>query len=92
MSLICLRIFPFKVERCAAILSKKFASRESWTSNHQMIEKGSLKLRLMSEKTKDDVKWKDELCAKHEKEMIELLCNACGEELSQIWYNDCAKI
>ena len=76
-------------------INSKFSNLSPTSKNntyHQMIEKGSLKLRLMSEKTKDDVKWKDELCAEHEKEMIELLCNACGEELSQIWYNDCAKI
>lgn len=44
----------------------------------QMIEKGSLKLRLMSELTKDDSKWKDNVCAEHEKEMLNILRNACN--------------
>lgn len=44
----------------------------------QMIEKGSLKLRLMSELTNDDAKWKDNVCAEHEKEMLNLLRNACN--------------
>ena len=44
----------------------------------QMIEKGSLKLRVMSELTKDDAKWKNEICALHEKEMLNLLRSACN--------------
>lgn len=44
---------------------------------HQMIEKGSLKLRLMSKLTKDDTQWKDNVCAEHEKEMLNLLRRAC---------------
>lgn len=44
----------------------------------QMIEKGSLKLRVMSDLTKDDTKWKDTVCGEHEKEMLNLLCNACN--------------
>lgn len=44
----------------------------------QMIEKGSLKLRLMSELTKDDARWKDNVCGEHEKEMLNLLRNACN--------------
>ena len=44
----------------------------------QMIEKGSLKLRVMSELTKDDAKWKNEICALHEKEMFNLLRSACN--------------
>lgn len=44
----------------------------------QMIEKGSLKLRLMSELTEDDAKWKNHVCAKHETEMLNLLRNACN--------------
>lgn len=43
-----------------------------------MIEKGSLKLRLMSELTKDDARWKDNVCGEHEKEMLNLLRNACN--------------
>lgn len=54
-----------------------------------MIEKGSLKLRLMSEMTKDVARWKVELCAEHEKEMIELLCTACNVDPSQIWDDQC---
>ncbi len=56
---------------------------------HKMIEKGSIKLRLMSKLTNDDAKWKDEVCGKHEKEMIELLCNKCGVDPSQIWDDQC---
>ena len=44
----------------------------------QMIVNGSLKLRLMSELTKNDVQWKDTVCAEHEKEMLNLLRNACN--------------
>ncbi len=44
----------------------------------QMIEKGSLKLRVMSELTKDDAKWKNQVCEEHEKEMLNLLQNACN--------------
>ena len=43
-----------------------------------MIEKGSLKLRLMSSLTKDDRLWKEETCADHEREMLNLLKEACG--------------
>ena len=46
----------------------------------QMIEKGSLKLRLMSKSTKDDSVWKDKMCAKHENEMLKLLFEACNME------------
>lgn len=44
----------------------------------QMIEKGSLKLRVMSDLTKDDAKWKETVCAEHEKEMVNLLRSACN--------------
>ena len=47
----------------------------------QMIVNGSLKLRLMSELTKNDVQWKDTVCAEHEKEMLNLLRNACNISL-----------
>lgn len=43
----------------------------------QMIGKGSLKLRVMSELTKVDAEWKDEICALHEKEMLNLLRSDC---------------
>lgn len=48
-----------------------------------MIAKGSLKLRLMSEMTEKkgnraaSLHWKEELCEQHEEEMMELLRNAC---------------
>lgn len=37
------------------------------------IKKGSLKLRLMSEETKDDNEWRTTACAKHEEAMIKIL-------------------
>ena len=43
----------------------------------QMIEKGSLKLRLMSALTKDDAEWINKACEEHETEMLNLLKNAC---------------
>ena len=49
-----------------------------------MIEKGSLKLRLMSDltekyKTKTaSLRWKETCCQQHEEQMIELLKTACG--------------
>lgn len=42
----------------------------------KMISKGSLKLRIMSEKTESNQDWKNAACKKHEEEMIELLQNA----------------
>lgn len=44
----------------------------------QMIEKGSLKLRLMSYLTKDNAAWKDTVCAAHEDAMLELLKTVCN--------------
>ena len=38
-----------------------------------MIKKGSLKLRIMSEKTNESQKWKETICAQHEQEMLDLL-------------------
>lgn len=64
-------------------INSKFSNLSPASKNntyHQMIEKGSLKLRLMSKLTNDDAKWKDEMCAKHEEEMLELLRNACNFE------------
>ena len=49
------------------------------------IEKGSLKLRIMSELTEKkgdrvaSIYWKEEACMEHEKAMISLLANACKE-------------
>ena len=54
------------------------------TSFTKMIEKGSLKLRLMSELTvpRDGLSanqnWKGIACEEHEQEMIEMLSTACG--------------
>lgn len=45
---------------------------------HQMIEKGSLKLRVMSALTKDDTAWKETICDDHEDKMLELLKVACN--------------
>lgn len=38
-----------------------------------IVEKGSLKLRLMSEKTTGDKEWRTTACAKHEEAMIKIL-------------------
>lgn len=43
----------------------------------QTIEKGSLKLRIMSKLTENDAAWKNNACAEHEKEMLDLLREAC---------------
>lgn len=57
------------------------------TSFRAMIEKGSLKLRLMSELTApgDGIpasqNWKDFVCEEHEREMISMLSAACGLEV-----------
>ena len=45
----------------------------------EMIGKGSLKLRKMSEMTTSDSRqWKEEACSIHEEEMVKLLKEACG--------------
>lgn len=45
----------------------------------EMISKGSLKLRKMSEITTDNsALWREETCARHEEDMIALLKQACG--------------
>ena len=43
-----------------------------------MIDKGSLKLRLMRDSTENNQNWKSEKCVEHGKEMLDLLRNACG--------------
>ena len=49
----------------------------------EMIAKGSIKLRIMSELTKKhgnqtaSAYWKNEMCKKHEEEMIKILKNDC---------------
>ncbi|MBR6863880.1 MAG: DUF262 domain-containing protein [Bacteroidales bacterium] len=54
------------------------------TSFKSMIEKGSLKLRLMSEMTTPSgdlsasQNWKNKVCEEHEKKMIQILSEACG--------------
>lgn len=60
-------------------VNSKFSNlspHSKYDTYRKMIEKGSLKLRIMS-KTKNDAKWKDEICEKHEEEMLKLLKNAC---------------
>lgn len=53
-----------------------------------MIEKGSLKLRLMSESTipGDGIpasqNWKESACERHESEMINLLSESCGWKIT----------
>lgn len=62
-------------------VNAKFSNLSPVSKNNsyrQMIEKGSLKLRLMSSLTKDDRLWKEETCADHEREMLNLLKEACG--------------
>lgn len=57
------------------------------SSFRAMIEKGSLKLRLMSESTipGDGIpasqNWKESACEEHEREMIRLLSEACRWEI-----------
>jgi len=43
----------------------------------EMIKKGSLKLRRMSEATNGDANWIEVACVKHEEEMLSLLREAC---------------
>ena len=56
------------------------------TSFRTMIEKGSLKLRLMSNLTipgngiPASQNWKDYICEEHESEMINILLKACNLE------------
>lgn len=53
---------------------------------HEMIAKGSLKLREMAELTgklsdkNSSQHWKDEVCRVHEEDMLEMLMKACGSE------------
>lgn len=44
-----------------------------------MIEKGSLKLRLMAKITNSSEKWKTTTFKKHQDEMLEVLINACAQ-------------
>ena len=45
-------------------------------SYKSQIAKGSLKLRLMSQLTKDDAEWRTTVCEKHEEDMLKLLKDA----------------
>ena len=49
----------------------------------EMIKKGSLKLRIMSDKTRGSDEWKDGVCQMHEEEMLQLLRKACGIEFGE---------
>lgn len=52
-------------------------SKKKMNATH--IEKGSLKLRLMSEETIDDEQWTATDCARHEKDMLNILSKACKD-------------
>ncbi len=60
----------------------------------EMISKGSLKLRIMSELTEKQgnkaasLYWKEEAYKEHEKDMIMKLANACGVEASIVFPNE----
>lgn len=56
-------------------------SPQGKTGYESIIEKGSLKLRLMNELTKGKTseEWRTTYCEVHEKEMLELLKTACQE-------------
>lgn len=52
----------------------------------EMIAKGSLKLRIMSELTKGNnasQEWKDTIVAEHEKDMLDMLVKECGEDMRE---------
>lgn len=62
-------------------INSKFSNlspHSKYDTYKKSIEKGSLKLRLMSNRTKDDSKWKNTVCEEHEKEMLDLLRKACS--------------
>ena len=54
----------------ASPISKKETFKET-------VSKGSIKLRIMAELTKDDMEWKDEICRQHNEEMQKLLEDNC---------------
>lgn len=57
-------------------LNSKFSNMDPEAKNstyEKMIKKGSLKLRIMSEKTKNKAEWKTSACGEHEKQMINKL-------------------
>lgn len=54
-------------------------------SYKKMVQKGSLKLRIMGDiiEGSSSEKWRQSACAKHEKEMIRLLCSALQEAVEE---------
>lgn len=54
-------------------------------SYKKMVQKGSLKLRIMGDiiEGSSSEKWRQSACAKHEKEMISLLCGALQEAIEE---------
>ena len=54
-------------------------------SYKKMVQKGSLKLRIMGDiiEGSSSEKWRQSACAKHEKEMISLLCEAVREAIEE---------
>ena len=54
-------------------------------SYKKMVQKGSLKLRIMGDiiEGSSSEKWRQSACAKHEKEMISLLCGALQEAVEE---------
>lgn len=42
-----------------------------------MIGSGSIKLRIMAESLRSNTQWRDQDCAAHEQEMLEILRSAC---------------
>ena len=54
-------------------------------SYKKMVQKGSLKLRIMGDiiEGSSSEKWRQSACAKHEKEMIRLLCRALQEAIEE---------
>ena len=54
-------------------------------SYKKMVQKGSLKLRIMGDiiEGSSSEKWRQSACAKHEKEMIHLLCSALQEAVEE---------
>ena len=54
-------------------------------SYKKMVQKGSLKLRIMGDiiEGSSSEKWRQSACAKHEKEMVRLLCRALQEAVEE---------
>ena len=61
-------------------INSKFSNLSPFSKKNtyeKAIEKGSLKLRIMSEATTNDEEWRNSICDKHQNEMIEILSKAC---------------